>query len=280
MNQEQEDIDFHVVRTLGEILNVSFLFIKENFKQLAMLSLMIGAPFALLQAYINLQLAEMITPETMGVMTSETGILSLLILLGSALTSSAVFTVVGNYISLYKVKMTGTGNVWAGVFLSMVLVFFTFFLYYIIIVVGLILLIIPGLYWMIGLSLSPVIALQEKISPFKAFQRSFALLNKQGGFSWEKFWSLFAMLLIVTILLVVLGKIVEYGFGVFGFVSDFHAWTGTNTRVYYLIYTFLNTLLGVLIMIIPVVVFHFQYFSYLEDKESSSIWKDIEKIGE
>ncbi|HEY8402525.1 MAG TPA: hypothetical protein VIK89_14755, partial [Cytophagaceae bacterium] len=144
---------------------------------------------------------------------------------------------------------------------------------YLIIMLGMILLIIPGIYVSVALSLLFIVMIKEKASFSNAVSRCFYLIK---GKWWSTFGLLFIMGMIqsmilyafslpITILTAVIGSMtmnMEQGATIF---------TTVWSAVYMLMSTFTYAL--------PIIAVCFQYFNLVEMKESKGLMERIESIG-
>lgn len=124
----------------------------------------------------------------------------------------------------------------------------------------------------------------ENTDPFTAIGRCFNLMLHRGSFSWKKWFKTFALVFIIILLRLVLLTFVDFLSFFFIFLNEIFALSevfAESMRIFGLLYYLLGqTFYGVILFPIFSIIFGFQYFSLVEQKEAKGLLKNIELIGE
>jgi len=189
MTNNPNRIEFHQVRDFGEVLTVTFDFVRENFKPLMKGWLYIVGPLALTNAFISIYSIDMSSSfsQILGVLTY---FLTYLVTLGYL------------HIYLHEKSPVEFNDLWQ--FTKQNFWFFTgqYVVLIIVILVGFILLILPGLYLIIVLSIAPIIRIMERRAIFDSISRARQLMS---GF-WLK---TFGLTVVLFIILLVFGGLLQ-----------------------------------------------------------------------
>lgn len=286
-------INFKQERDFGDLFNATFSFISQEFKRLATALLYFVVPMLLLAAIAltvySIKSQEMIQtlaqtqtgkPNPLAIFSvlgSLWGYIGFAILIGLIAYTMLLGTVYG-YIKLYIQKGPEEftmSDVWGQITTHFLSFFVATFITGLVIGLGFIFCIIPGIYFGVALSIVWSIMIFEDVDFSTAFGRSMKLINK----NW---WQTFAVIIIATIIIYVLTIFISLPSLLFGFKSFFKNIKNgqpltTELPIGYYIFNTITHLLTQLLMVVPVVISAFIYFSAVEKVEKPSL---IEKIGQ
>ena len=274
---EDREIDFTEPREFSELISAPFNFIIKNFKGLmaplvryAFPVIIIGLVFLSLFVNYILKFSELAT-YNFTYNFIYIGVGYLLILAGGILSVSLIYS----YISLYalhgrdnfdisEVKQLGFSSFFRILIVNIISI--------IIISIGLILFIIPGIYFSIALQYANFIVVHEKAGPFEAISRSFELIS---GNWWKTFGLMFILQFIVAIVIYIV-----YIPAIAAIM--FVAMNGLDQSIIVgiLVTTMLLVaVLGIIASFIPMLALTFLYFNIIEEKESPGLINKINNIN-
>lgn len=305
-------IRFRKVRRFGDKVNVTFEFIRQNFKSLFKSMIIIAGPFlvvgSLFLSQVFLEFFNFSSTFQQGIsdfdLIMKIGGSILAFVLFTMLGGTAIISVIYNYMVLYEDKSTDKieiHQVWKKVKKTFLPVLGTICLYGIVVILSYIFIIlpftllltaIPGLfliaiiifyagfiYISITFMLILFIRIYENIGIGSAFKRAFYLIR-------GKWWSTFGLLLVMTII---------HGFvaGIFmvpwyaNFIIYILHNTNTDTLAEpYMAFSIVNhltflfyTLASYLLYCIPLIALAFQYFNLVEIKDATGLLEKIKTIG-
>ncbi len=274
-------IDFKKDREFGDVLNATFVFIKQNYKPLGKTLLIYASPFiimsAIVYAFFNVSMYTGMLGSGLNVfnMIGQMSSYAFLYIL-LALTSYTIFNgLVYGYIKLYNDK--GFGNfepvdVWQFTLKNFFAILGAQIVFALIITVGFILILIPGIYLTVSLSLLLIALIVEGKGFGDAFSRTFLLTHK-------RWWWTFLLLLVTYIIIMVFNYIFAIPTIILQSTIMMH---GGNTETYKMIYGFflvLSQIVSYISYTIPMVALAFHYFSIVESIEQPSLHNEIENIG-
>ena len=272
----QSKIEFRKVRDFGALLNVTFDYIKKNFKVLLKSNLLISAPFILLAGvFMGLYQSSMFNfadyPDL-----QQIGIPFLLSMFFMLLSYLIITVVTYSHFMVYKQSETGVfdiDEIWQMVKKNFFMILFTGIGYTFVVVFGFILLIIPGVYLSIALSLIFIVRLEEGLGFFDAVSRCTKLISK----NW---WFTFGLIIVVGII----QGFLTYALYIPNYIMMFAtAFTGINSetsslnRILYILTSIISSL-GVLLYVISTVAIAFQYYNLVERKEAPGLLQQIDEI--
>jgi hypothetical protein len=310
-------IEFHRTRDFSNKMNITFEFLRQNYKGLGKSLLFIAGPPVIVTGLlmgsfmVNLQslttgMARFGSPDAMlRSFATPTFLLEVLLAVVFAVVSSVMaVATINNYILVYDEKKSNQiefGEVWERVrstfwmyFGTMFFFFLLLMAFYLIIVIVVVVLIkismgfvvLAGFalffllcYAMIAVSLTFFIRAYEQKGFFEAIGRSIMLV--QG-----KWWSTFGLLMVLYIV----GATVSYVFAMpyyaLTFVNAMHSTsTGTfeepSSAMHYLSIAFFSLyyMVQVLLSSLPNIGVAFQYFNLVERKEAPGLLKHIDNLG-
>ena len=274
MNQSK--IELRKVRDFGGILGVTFEYIKQNFKVLFKANLFIGAPFILLAGVFLGIYQSSILNFQVNQDFAQLGIPFLLSMLFTMLSYLIITTVTYSHLMLYKnseLESFDIEQIWQKVKSIFWMILFTGLGYVFIDGFGFILLIIPGIYLSIALSLIFIIRLEEEISFFDAVSRSIKIIS-------GNWWFTFGLILVVGIIQGFLSFILyvpNYIVMIFMTFAGIDSTTGETGRILFILSSIVASL-GVLTYSISTIAIAFQYYNLVERKEAPGLIQQIENI--
>lgn len=289
-------IYFKQERDFGDLFNGTFGFIAQEFKRLATTILYIVVPSLLLAAIAmsvySIKSQEMMqsisetqtgTPDPFAlfsVMGSLWGYVAMALIV-SLIASAILFATVYGYVKLY-IQNSSEGfsinDVWQQTkkhFLSFML---ATFLIGLVVGIGLVFCLIPGIYLGVALSIVLCIMIFEEKNFSSAFGRSIKLINK----NW---WQTFAVIIIATIILYVLMIFITLPSMLFGLksvilnVKSGQPMTNDLSIGYHIFSTLTQTLTQIL-LVIPILLSAFIYYSIVEKVEKPSLMAKIAQIND
>lgn len=298
-------IDFHKARDFGETLNVSFLFIRQNFKAMMLGMLFIAGPFVLVGSVIPVMMLSRLSAPNAGSDSwlVNLGASTLVNLMASIMGAVMAVGVIYEYILIYyhrndQQTAIQTGDVWQairsdfwrilGVMVGLaVLVAVTAFgIMMLGIVLGaalgpgaVVFLVFASMifitYLFVPITLVVIITLHERISFFDALPRAFYLVK---GYWWQTF-GLIAICLMIQYSVLIFCMI---PFFLVGFSAETFTEMGSSlesTVTYAIGFSIALTLVVALSYCLFLTVSAFQYFSLVERKESVGLLQKIESMG-
>ena len=311
-----EFVEFRKVRDFGDVINVTFTFLRQNLVLLGKSLLLIVGPVALIAGLSSMGMWDMVDfdPEAAGGISDEisAGIfgLSYLLFIGLGMLSTVLsVTVVNGYMLIYKEK--GPGNftledVWdlvkerfwmmlntsffavliyfgsAIVFMVpfMIVIFsttsFSTVLTAMLMFVATIAWMVVFFYFIVFIFLLFPIRMFESVGIIEAFKRSRYLIRNNYGNS-------FAVLMVSLLLMTILGLVFSAPSYLLAFWGGFHALSdGEVTWVKYplTIVSVLGSLGGSLLYAIPSTAMGLQYFSLVEKKEKTGLMSRIDSLDQ
>jgi hypothetical protein len=310
-------IEFHRTRDFSNKMNVTFEFLRQNFKGLGKSLLFIAGPPVVVTGLMmgsfmtDLQsltssMARFGSPDSMAQsFSTPTFWLQILLMMVFAVVSSVMaVSTINNYIVLYDEKKTNKiefSEVWERVRTTFWMYFGTMFFFfllliavYLVIVIFVVVLakistalvVLAGFaifffsfYAIFAVSLTFIIRAYEEKGFFEAVGRSFMLVR-------GKWWSTFGLLLVLYII----GAIVSYVFAIpyyaLTFVNALHS-TSTETfeapssgmNILSVAFFSLYYMVQVLLSSLPNIGIAFQYFNLVERKEAPGLMSHIDNLG-
>ena len=276
MTNNPNRIEFQQVRNFGEVLTVTFDFVRENFKPLMKGWLYIVGPLALTNAFISIYSIDMSSS-----FSQFFSLLSLINLILGVLTYFLTYLVTLGYLHLYLHKKLPVEFNDLRQFTKQNFWFFTgqYIVLIIITITGFVLLIIPGLYLIIVLSIAPITRIMERRSIFASISRARQLMS---GFWWQTF----GLTVVLFIILLVFGGLLQAPSIVLTFLWTFNnieggSFSGSPADNYPLlaVVAAIGQALAVCVNIIPMVAYSLQYFNLRERKEAVSLMDKVESLG-
>jgi hypothetical protein len=272
----QAKIEFRKVRDFGALLNVTFDYIRKNFKLLFKSNLLIASPFILLSGvFMGIYQSSMFNFaydqdfETIGI--------PFLLAMIFMIVSYLIITVVTySHLMLYKQSESGVfglDDVWQMVKKNFFMILLTGIGYSFIVGFGFLFLIIPGIYLSIALSLIFIVRLEEELGFFDAVNRCIKLIK-------GNWWFTFGVILVVGII----QGFLMYALYIPNYIMMFAtAFTGVDSeasglnRILY-IFTSIISSLGTLLYTVSTIAIAFHYYNLVERKEAPGLLAQIDEI--
>jgi len=275
MNQTK--IVFKKVRDFGGLLNVTFDYIKSNFKILFKSNLLISAPAILLAGvFLGIYQSSMFN-FAVDYNLQQIGIPFLLSMFFMMVAYLIIIVVTYSHLMVYKQSETGVfdiEDVWRITKQNFFMILLTGIGYTFIVGFGFLFLIIPGVYLSIALSLIFIVRLEEGLGFFEAVGRCTKLIS---GNWWFTFGLLFVVGIIQGFLMYAL-YIPTYVVMFFTAFAGYESGTSGLTRIVFII-TSILTSLSVLFYAISTIAIAFQYYNLVERKEAPGLLQQIENIN-
>ena len=286
---ENSKIVLYKKREFGDVFNVSFAFIKQEFKPLGRAILVFILPIVLIQgvigAFYQTSVMDLFkNPDFMadglGAFLSKFLGTYLVILVVMIVGQTMLFSTIISYLKLYKqsedeITIASLANEIKKCFFP---VMGALFLSLLVIMVGFVCCIIPGIYLGVSLSVFLVALVIEQKGIGDAFSRSFQLVKTE-------WWGTFLLIFVTIIILYILIIILQIPAMVMGFSSMFHS-IKSQTNPFeafgtgFIIYTTIVSVIQQIISVIPIILLAFQYFSLVEITDKPSLNEKIEAIGQ
>lgn len=283
---QKEIIELQQQRDFGDLINVTFKFVIQNFKKLGGILLTYAGPFiligVLLESYGTASLfSDMAYTAygTSGLLQSFSfGYIAGLIIhsIGTVLLLAIIY----NYMKLYK-ERGGADNftkeeVWQEVKESFLMIVGSSVLIGLMIFAGILLLIVPGIYISIPLSLLVFMRVIEKNSFGDALSRSFYLIKEYWWFT----LGLMVVIGFITYIAAMVFMIPQMIMSIFMSIS-FYSGSGEGgiMRIIFIIVNTISTFGYSLIFAVPYTTTAFQYYNLVERKDNPGILDRISKIN-
>jgi len=293
----QSTVSFRETRSVTDVLNATFLFIRQNIRVFGKMLLLIILPVtgffvigatvlaSSVESLFNVDPSQAMDAGALGSILVGFGLFGLL----AAVATLAVYTGALAIIRLYDQR--GAGNfevedVWAvlkqeilGFFLLGVMMALITMVPIILVVWIPCLNVIAGIAWYLYVSgtfgLSYAVYMIEDRSIMASIRRSKDLVE---GY----FWPTVGIFLLTTIIVGILGVVAQLPFQIIGFADGFLTAGGemSSTSVIFFALSYLvSFLVGIFLGCVPQVAMTFQYASLVERKESVGLQRRVENIG-
>ncbi len=283
-----QKIELRKTRDFSAKINITFEFIRQNFKLLAKSIMYISGPFILVGGLFM----GIYQQKTLALGKAATGIfgnfagevlfwvgIAMIFLVFAYITS---LIVVNEFVRLYEIKEDPStievAEIWEGVKENFFKMFGAGMVIVLVTAVGFVFLIIPGIYLGVTLSLMAPILIIEKRGIGEAFSRSFSLIT-------EKWWSTFGLLLVTSLIVSFMGFVFQLPQTVFTFLIAFHKtsdslaepalWEQVGIMVSSVIATIGSNLLQSIVLIALI----FQFYNLVERKEARGLMNKLDSFG-
>ncbi|AZQ64695.1 hypothetical protein EI427_20950 [Flammeovirga pectinis] len=283
---QTEQFDFNKERGLGEKIEFTFSFWKENFKVILISVLTLVTPFVIIggsmTTYASTDFLQNSVVDPSIVANNPFAMFAnplfitgyILSIIGYIMLTSVGTGIIKVYFdkeeltvdNVRKTAMSYIGKVFGLSITSLLLVF-----------IGSMVFLIPGIYLAIGFSVAIPIAVFEDVSISEALSRSRKLIS-------GNWWSTFGYLIVLSFIASILGSIIGFVGGLFigGNVESIIASGGEITESYSVMLLVINFLSGLVTPVFYVIIYLgivVQYFSLKEQKEATSILNDVEAMS-
>lgn len=273
-----QKIEFRQARDFGQIINDTFVFVKQNFKPLLKSVIYICGFFfvayAITSVFNTVRMQEIVKDGDIATSpfkiyySWEFG----LNLLFSVAFSSSLFITVFSYISLYLEKQNQVPEVeevWAYFKHFFLKILIASFLMGCLTTVGFMFCIVPGVYlWPVTCLILASMVFENSTLGY-AFSRGFSLIK-------NKWWSTFGAIGIVMLIVVGLALLITLPATILSAASLLVSKTQLS-------YSILNAALAsvsMVFVILPCVAISLAYFSLVEQKEGAGLQGKIDQIGQ
>ncbi|ALI98594.1 hypothetical protein [Rufibacter tibetensis] len=277
-------IELREERDLGQKLNATFTFLRQNFKPLAKCVLLYVVPFALLAGifsgiYQSTQLAELgrnVRYGSLGAYTFANTVNSVpywvslfFSLVSFVLLCLAIYSYMLEYLR-HEGEVEPLA-VWEGIKHNFVSVLYSAVGVGVLCGLATLLLVLPGIYVMVALSMFAIVMLTEEIGFIDAVERCFYLVK---GHWWPAFGFLFLVFLLQ---------------GVIGFVASLPAIVvyvlrilelpGGESDLLLIAASSFTTIISLILYVIAITAVGFLYFDLVERKDGVGLLEQVNKIG-
>ncbi len=274
-----QKIEFQRYRDFGQIINATFEFLRENFKQLAKAVIYLVGPFVLLTGIFGgLYQKDLFSFTSTVKSLSEFGIAFGLYIFFAILTSLVLESTIYSYILLYLKRQDDipieVDEVWLMVKSKTLKILLFSIGYGLVTVFATILLIIPGIYVSVSLMIIFIVGLNEDKGFFDSMSRSFYLVK-------NKWWFTFGLLIVLSLIQGFLGFLFQIPQYIAMFVVAFNSaegnGTSSTTEIIFIVTTIISSL-NFIFYSISFIGIAFHYFSLVEQKEAKGLLDKIDSI--
>lgn len=274
--EPSQTIPLRQARSFSEIINVTFSFLRENFKPLGKAILFIVGPIALLAGVVS----GFMDPQSMtDYMTNDPmrfAVLYTATIFLSLITAVALFGVVYAYVVLYSRGERGdVEDIWQALLADFPKLLVVSILGGVAVVIGMFLCFLPGIYLLVAFSISLIVLVVERTGVLEAFSRSMELIRGH-------WWFTFGLILVIAIIQIPLVLLLYVPQFVVSFMAGFHAAEAAAEQSYfvpYLLTTIVTTVGYYFVQAIPAVAVAFHYFNLVERKEAVGLMERIDDVG-
>jgi hypothetical protein len=272
-------IKFQKTRDFGEILNVTFAFLKENFQPLALTILIYNTPFTILAALIY-GLSPLLTTDPNDLDTSSL----LMVLIASFIYGTTLSLLIYQYIVLYielgKQNFTPQ-DVWQAARGNLLPIMQISLVYTLLIGLGFVMVILPGIYWMITYAFIYIVRVVEKKNLFEGGKRCIALLKDPNGGIWNNWFKVLGLLIITVGISYIISTFLAIPLGLMGLDSEkLLVKSGGSYSFLLVIASLIDFTLDSFAQTIFIIALAFQYFSLVEERDSLDLRNQIETFGQ
>lgn len=277
MEEQKRAIPLRKVRDVGETISATFEFIRLNFKNLFKAILYFAGPWYL----VAIALMAIGASTDAGYFTDRFNIYSSFSSVFSGIATLVATLAVYSYLRLYLDNDQDSSRISISGIKDLILKFvgpyiLTGLVLVIIVGIGFVLLVLPGIYAIVALSLTFIIIVMERKDIFEAISRSHKLMK---GY----WWGTFGLLILLGILqgIIIFAVMIPVGFAL-GLEKIFtldpmaiYNISTTNLVISNLIEYFVSLIAQML----PIVGIALRYFSIVEEKEGTGMEQEIEQMG-
>jgi len=282
-----DKIDFRQRREFGDVISVTFTYVRQNFSSLGIALLYVGVPLSVLQGIVAALYQRAVTSaqdstDPFKILTSVFGAEFLLTLALSLLLYAGIMGVVFAHVLRYISESDRTSiqpsDLVSDMFSNALPILITTFglgvIIFAIAIPSIFLLFIPVIY--ISISTAPMLfmRLYEKLDFFAAFSRSFKLV--QG-----RWWQVFGAVVTLYFIGVIISLAFSLPSSIIKFIITFNTGSGKAFD-----YTILSAFMGAISSFGNVIYYAlisigiaFLYFDLVERKEWSGLMERIDKIA-
>lgn len=274
----QEKLNFREVRDLGQILNASFTFFRSNFKELTKSIVYIVGPFLLISIVHSNYFQWDFWSFNENFELSADLFLNLIISLFISLFVSSLLLIVPiKYMQLYQTQGQGNftvNDVWERVRKQVMMIYVSELGLTLILAVAFLLLIFPGIYLSITLSLVLTIRVIEESDFERAIKRSIELIK-------ENWWFTAGLLIVAYLIVSILSFVIQLPTYILILIAAFQSTDPTtafteNGAMFSIATAWASLAMFFYTLFSVVLVFH--YYNLVERKEAPGLIERIENI--
>lgn len=282
--ENSRHIKFKKQRELGEIITVTFQFIRENYTPLFSAIYKIVGPFFILIIATLAYYTYSLSGNAIEAILSGTGnfIISIPLLgISLLLFYAALNGTILHYIKCY-VKNEGQveeAEVKQGVKKDFFRLFFLAVISGILIVAGLIMLILPGIYILVPLALAGAILVFKDFSVTESISYCFSLVR---GY----WWMTFVTLIVVYLLVYIIGLVFQVPLIIYTIIQTFTTikeGSVSNPEIFtdwvFITLNVFSSVIQYLLSTISIIALAFIYFDLNEQKNLTGTFETIDKLG-
>ncbi|KAA3439942.1 hypothetical protein [Rufibacter hautae] len=277
-------IEFRLERDLGQKLNTTFTFLRQNFRPLFKCILLFVVPFALLAGifsgiYQGIQLDELsgaVEYGSMGAYTFAQTVNSahywvslFFSLVSFVLLSLTIYSYMLQY--MQHRGQVDSAQVWEGIKSNFIPVLYSSVGVILISVLATLLLVLPGIYVAVALCMFALVMLHEEVGFLDAVERCFYLIK---GYWWPSF----GFLLLLALLQGIIGFVASLPAMALYILRIFHL-PGGDSDVLLVVATGFTTFISLLLYALTLTGVAFQYFDLVEKKEGVGLLEQVNQIG-
>jgi hypothetical protein len=277
----KQSIEFYKVRDFGDRISITFEFIRQHFVPLVKAIIYIAGPIIALLGTLSIIIMALFINDIN--LFNDNFTFALLTAIGAVVLFMFIFSILGLIVYLYMqfvVESPGeepeVDQIVSAVRANLGMGVGTWLLTTIIITLGTLLLIIPGIYLAMPLSLVLIIRIMEKKSFSDALSRSLFLMK-------DHWWNTFGYYIIISFIQTILAYIFQIPYLI---ISSFIPLVSLGSEgllstsgVLYIFSAVVYFVGSYLLSTIQLIALGFQYFNLLELKESRGLKARIGQIG-
>lgn len=282
---QNQYIQFKKQRELGEIISVTFKFLRENYKTLIKSITQVVAPTFILLIVALAYYTYTVAGNPLAAMEGNSGefLISFFILAVTLLLFYAsLYGTILHYIKSY-IENNGLVDeigIKTGAQEDLGKLFLVFIISAIIVFTGLILFIIPGIYLMVPLSLAATVLVFNKMSLIDSISYGFSLVK-------DHWWTTFFSIVVIWLLVYVIGLVFQLPLIIYTFMKMFTvAQEGSiadpvsYSDWVFILLNVISSVIQYLLSSIFVIALAFIYFNLNEHKNLTGTYETIDKLGD
>jgi hypothetical protein len=282
---QNQYIQFKKQRELGEIISVTFKFLRENYKALFKSITQVVAPTFILLIAALAYYTYTVAGSPLAAMEGNSGefLISFFILAVTLLLFYAsLYGTILHYIKSY-IENKGSvdeAEIKTGAQDDLGKLFLVFIISAIVVFTGLILFIIPGIYLMVPLSLAATVLVFNKMSLGDSISYGFLLVK-------DHWWTTFFSIVVIWLLVYVIGLVFQLPLIIYTFMKMFTvAQEGSladpvsYSDWVFILLNVVSSVIQYLLSSIFVIALAFIYFNLNEHKNLSGTYETIDKLGD
>lgn len=282
---QNQYIQFKKQRELGEIISVTFKFLRENYITLIKSITQVAAPTFILLIVALAYYTYTVAGNPLAAMEGNSGefLISFFILAVTLLLFYAsLYGTILHYIKSY-IENNGLVNdveIKTGAQEDLGKLFLVFIISAIIVFTGLILFIIPGIYLMVPLSLAATVLVFNKMSLIDSISYGFSLVK-------DHWWTTFFSIVVIWLLVYVIGLVFQLPLIIYTFMKMFTvAQEGSiadpvsYSDWVFILLNVISSVIQYLLSSIFVIALAFIYFNLNEHKNLTGTYETIDKLGD